>query len=254
MSKQTFITLSGITTFVLLTVTSLWIAASTNGNASVVDVKTPATEALKVTLSSDNLITLKGEVTQDSVDKTLKAFYSKFDVKTPIYFFIDTPGGEVESGLILAQFLKATSQNVICIAKQAQSMGFLLLQSCKIRGVTDATILMAHELGTGLPQYSILPDLRRLLNELENVQDYLNSIMAERIGITTKELQAKMTPMWITHGGKLSVKLNLADRIYLPICTKELFESKVDGPVETIAASMAGTLAGPADKISGCPL
>lgn len=253
MNKSSIAAITGLMVGITITIAS-WVAYSSKAPETILlPIDSQESSILTITLDLNNLVTLKDEVTPTTVNKALKEFYSKFNSKEPIYFFIDTPGGDVESGLVLAQFLKATSQNVICIAKQAQSMGFLLLQSCKVRYVTDATLLMAHELGTGLPAYIILPELRRFVAELEHEQDYLNDIMASRIGITTQELQAKMTPMWITHGGKAAVKLNLADKVVYPICTKELFDSVVGGPLNEIEAQMTGIRALPTE-VSGCPL
>lgn len=206
-----------------------------------------------VTLTSDNLVILDGEVTGDSVTATLKSLYSKSETtKEPIYLFIDTPGGEVQNGLVLSQYLRATTQNIVCIAKQAQSMGFVLLQSCKVRGVTDSTILMAHELAGQIDQYMTLPLMRQSLAEMEGLQNYLNRLMTDRIGITVEAFRAKLTPMWETYDGKVAVQENLADVEILPVCSKELYEKMRQ--IEIPQFFMGQGLPPKVTLISACPL
>lgn len=206
----------------------------------------------KVTLTENNLVVLNEEVTEQSVIKVLTSLYTKYDSKEPVYLFLDTPGGEVYAGLTLSEYLRGTSQNIICIAKQAQSMGFVILQSCKTRLVMDSTILMMHEIAGELQGYITLPQLRVELKEWEMLQDYTNRLVTDRIGISTYSLKSLMAPMWETYDGKIAVQENIADGVVFPVCSKDLYLKKISKEIPV--TFMGTTIGNQTVQISACPL
>lgn len=67
-----------------------------------------------------------------------------------ILFEINTPGGEIDSGWEIMKAIEDSKAPVTCVVDgNAESMGFMILQSCQTRMMTPRSKLMAHEPGLG---------------------------------------------------------------------------------------------------------
>lgn len=118
-----------------------------------------------------------------------------------IIFEINTGGGEVPAGFMISKAIEASPVPVICVVdKEAQSMGFYILQSCPIRYMTKRSVLMAHEISYSITYAGQTNEWENVYNEIK----FENKAMAEHIAkhlknMTPEQLLAKIAGghMWI---------------------------------------------------------
>ncbi len=143
-------------------------------------------------LLKDRIIMLSGEV-NDQVASTVVAqllFLEAQDPDKDIYFYINSPGGVITSGLSMFDTMNYIKPDVvtICIG-QAASMGAFLLSSGakgKRYALPNARI-MIHQPSGGAQGQST--DIQIQAQEIQRLKDTLNEIMAENCGKTAKELE-----------------------------------------------------------------
>lgn len=122
---------------------------------SIVPASTMSKESNKdtVVLSADNVIVLNDAVTSDSVSKVIakakeldakESLISKVKGKKPIYLFLNTPGGSIQSGLELVEALEGLGRPVHTITLFAASMGFQIAQHLGDRLILKNGVLMSH--------------------------------------------------------------------------------------------------------------
>lgn len=105
-----------------------------------------------ITLSSSNTIVLNGEVSEESVGTVImEARKLDFELGSymgsgkPLYLFLNTPGGEVQSGLQLIEALNSLNHTVSTVSMFSASMGFQIVQGLNgERLVLNNSILMSH--------------------------------------------------------------------------------------------------------------
>lgn len=103
-----------------------------------------------IVLTSSNTIVLSDVVTSQSVGEIVEKVSSMNSGITnkltnrPIYLFLNTPGGEVDSGLQLIEVLKAQGRPVHVITSFAASMGFQISQNLGRRYILQSGVLMSH--------------------------------------------------------------------------------------------------------------
>lgn len=165
----------------------------------------------KVVLTVDNTATLTTAVTDTSVNYAIDTLDS-LDKTKPRYLLIESPGGEVIAGLNLVEYLRSDAgKGVICIANKAASMAFVTLQSCETRLVTQTTLLMSHGVSGGLS--GDLHTIEQQLKFMEQLENMLFNLIANRLGITVEALKAKQRPEWWMVGSEEALKNNAADGV-----------------------------------------
>jgi ATP-dependent protease ClpP protease subunit len=218
---------------------------------------TSADESVRiVVLSSSNTVVLNSVVDGDSVGNALEqirkldheggslwahARYMVHGAKAadPIYLFLATPGGSVESGLELIEGVNGMVRPVETITSFAASMGMQIAQSVKgDRLILEHGIMMSHR-GSG--------EFSGQFGGSEPSQSFNRyRIWAQRLKEmdeqTVKRTNGKQTlasyqraydqELWVT--GSEAVKQGYADRI-----TKVRCDSSLDG-VETHTISFMG--------------
>ena len=135
---------------------------------------------------------LSGEV-NDQVASTIVAqllFLEAQDPDKDIYFYINSPGGVITSGLSMYDTMNYIKPDIvtICIG-QAASMGAFLLSSGtkgKRYALPHARI-MIHQPSGGAQGQST--DIQIQAQEIQRLKDTLNEIMAEQTGKTAKRLE-----------------------------------------------------------------
>ena len=143
-------------------------------------------------LLKDRIIMMSGEV-NDQVASTIVAqllFLEAQDPDKDIYFYINSPGGVITSGLAMFDTMNYIKPDIvtICIG-QAASMGAFLLSSGtkgKRYALPNARI-MIHQPSGGAQGQST--DIQIQAEEIQRLKDSLNGIMAENCGKKAAELE-----------------------------------------------------------------
>ena len=143
-------------------------------------------------LLKDRIIMLSGEV-NDAVASSIVAqllFLEAQDPKKDIYFYINSPGGIITSGLSIFDTMNYIRSDIvtICIG-QAASMGAFLL-ACGTKGKRYAlpnARIMIHQPSGGAQGQST--DIQIQAREIQRLKDTLNEILAEKIGKTAKKIE-----------------------------------------------------------------
>jgi ATP-dependent protease ClpP protease subunit len=177
-----------------------------------------APPANAITLTPDNTVVLRGEVTNQSVAAITKSLFSaKSD---HVYLFIDSPGGSIFAGLRLINALSVSPKHITCIANTAISMAFAIFQTCNERLIVDKALLMQHVAAYSLEgqepnNYSFSQFLHRMMIDLDSKQ-------AKRLGMTTQAFREKTRDDWWMWGNE-ALTNKAADRMVQIECSKEMF-------------------------------
>jgi len=143
-------------------------------------------------LLKDRIIMLSGEV-NDAVASTIVAqmlFLEAEDPDKDIYFYINSPGGVVTSGMAMYDTMNYIRPDVatICIG-QAASMGSFLLSSGakgKRFALPHARIMIHQPLGGAQGQAT---DIEIQANEILRMKKELNGILAANTGQSLKKVE-----------------------------------------------------------------
>ena len=143
-------------------------------------------------LLKDRIIMLSGEV-NDQVASTIVAqllFLEAQDPDKDIYFYINSPGGVITSGLSMYDTMNYIKPDIVTICMgQAASMGAFLLSSGtkgKRYALPHARI-MIHQPSGGAQGQST--DIQIQAQEIQRLKDTLNDILAEQTGKTAKRIE-----------------------------------------------------------------
>jgi len=143
-------------------------------------------------LLKDRIVMLSGEV-NDAVASSIVAqllFLEAQDPDKDIYFYINSPGGVVTSGLSIYDTMNYIKPDVrtICIG-QAASMGAFLLSSGakgKRYALPNARIMIHQPLGGAQGQAT---DIEIQAKEILRLKELLNKILAKNCGKSVKTLE-----------------------------------------------------------------
>ncbi|HEX5623807.1 MAG TPA: ATP-dependent Clp endopeptidase proteolytic subunit ClpP [Sulfuricurvum sp.] len=143
-------------------------------------------------LLKDRIIMLSGEV-NDQVSSSIVAqllFLEAEDPQKDIYFYINSPGGVITSGMAIYDTMNYIRPDVctICIG-QAASMGAFLLSSGtkgKRYALPHARIMIHQPLGGAQGQAT---DIEIQAKEILRMKAELNEILAKNCGQTVKKLE-----------------------------------------------------------------
>lgn len=145
-----------------------------------------------------------------------------------IYLYIDSPGGEVTSGLKFAEYLK-TKKNVVCVIKFAASMAFSIAQQgCNTRVITENAIMMQHRMtisGSGTTD-----EWKEYLKGAESLEERLNREDAKRIGVSYEKFKELVKNDYWLFGSKEILAANVADKamtIYIDANISDEFLEKI---------------------------
>jgi ATP-dependent Clp protease protease subunit len=104
--------------------------------------------AKEIVLTKDNSVVLNGAFTGKSVSNLIGEI-QKLDAELksgyPIYLFLNTPGGSIQAGLELFEFIKGVNRPIHTITLFAASMGFQTVQHLGKRYVLEYSVLMSHK-------------------------------------------------------------------------------------------------------------
>lgn len=188
-----------------------------------------------VVLSDSNLLVLGGEVNGESTGaiiakaKELDAKLAKKEYlsgKKPLYLFLNTPGGSIQSGLEMIEALKGIGRPINTVTLFAASMGWQIAQSLDDRLILKNGVLMSHH-AAGEMQGSfggVHPSQmdNRYQLWIDRVRELDEQTVKRTNGKQTYESYTKQydQEMWLT--GTKSVEQGYADRIVLVKCDTSL--------------------------------
>ncbi len=143
-------------------------------------------------LLKDRIIMLSGEV-NDQVASTIVAqllFLEAQDPDKDIYFYINSPGGVITSGLSMYDTMNYIKPDIVTICMgQAASMGAFLLSSGTKgkRYALPNSRIMIHQPSGGAQGQST--DIQIQAQEIQRLKNTLNEILAKQTGKTAKRLE-----------------------------------------------------------------
>lgn len=135
---------------------------------------------------------LSGEV-NDQVASTVVAqllFLEAQDPDKDIYFYINSPGGVITSGLSMFDTMNYIKPDIvtICIGQAASMGAFLLASGTKgKRYALPHARIMIHQPSGGAQGQST--DIQIQAQEIQRLKDTLNEILAEQTGKTAKRIE-----------------------------------------------------------------
>lgn len=166
-------------------------------------------------LLKDRIIMLSGEV-NDQVASTIVAqllFLEAQDPDKDIYFYINSPGGVITSGLSMFDTMNYIKPDIVTICMgQAASMGAFLL-ACGTPGKRYAlphARIMIHQPSGGAQGQST--DIQIQAQEIQRLKDTLNQILAEKTGQKAKQIE-KDTERDNFMSSKEAVEYGLIDKV-----------------------------------------
>lgn len=143
------------------------------------------------------------------------------DPSKPRYLYINSPGGEVITGMRLVNYLQSSEgKGVICIANTAISMAFVALQACETRLVTENAILMSHGLSSSAS--GSIKTIESDLKFSKKLEYLLHRIQSSRIGITIQQLIQHQDPDWWIVGYEEAIKTNVTDGVAQVSCAPSI--------------------------------
>jgi len=166
-------------------------------------------------LLKDRIIMLSGEV-NDQVASSIVAqllFLEAQDPDKDIYFYINSPGGVITSGLSMFDTMNYIKPDIVTICMgQAASMGAFLL-ACGTKGKRYAlphARIMIHQPSGGAQGQST--DIQIQAQEIQRLKDTLNEILAEKTGKKAKQIE-KDTERDNFMSAKEAVEYGLIDKV-----------------------------------------
>jgi len=197
-----------------------------------------------IKLTEGNFVTLRGPINQRSASDFISTL-SKIK-EDNVYIYLMTPGGSIIDGNNIIDYMEAMTENgkkITCIADNAFSMGFVILQACPTRYVKKNSIIMQHQpsFGVGGPMEQVMSRLT-LIKELEKQN---NDMQASRLGLTQQEFHDLYEHDWWLYGSKI-VENKASDAMVKVYC---------DMDVDKTTTIRLDTWFGPLDlEYSVCPL
>ncbi len=187
-----------------------------------------------ITLTSENTLVLNSEVNGDSVGalivkaRELDAALGDnlVTANKPLYLYLNTPGGSVQSGLELIEALKGLKRPVHTVTAFAASMGFQIVENLSNRYVLESGIMMSHRAAGefsgsfGGTTPSQLDQRVRIFTQITKELD--EQTVKRTNGKQTLESYQKSynSELWMT--GRESINRGYSDSMVLVKCDKSL--------------------------------
>ncbi len=173
-----------------------------------------------VEVNSRNLITIRGPIQSDTVTDFIHKT-SNIDSEE-IFIYISSPGGSVMEGLKIVDVIKSLEKSglkINCISDFSASMAFIILQSCPNRMATYSSVLMQHQMSLALK--GNIENIDNYLTFIRDIDDDLDKLQSEKIGISKEEFKKKIINDWWINGPSAKEK-SVVDELVLVSCHKEL--------------------------------
>lgn len=190
----------------------------------------------RIVLTAENTINLSDVIEGGSVsgviskakalDKSGLLSKARGQDKDPIYVFLRTPGGEIQTGLEMLEALKGLNRPVDTVTMFAASMGFQTVQGLGKRYIVENGVLMSHRAKGGFEgefggQKPSQIDSRKNFWE-QRLQEMDEKTVERSNGKQTLESYQKQyaSEMWVT--GRQAVAQGYADEVVQIQCDESL--------------------------------
>lgn len=203
----------------------------------------------EINLTVENTVIFRDEVTSRKSQNAMQKLHNLRlkNPTMPLYLVLDSPGGSIDAGLDLINFVD-TMENVHTISMYAASMAHGFAQSIKgKRFVTKSGTMMAHRASVRMSGQISNGEFESRLKMLRQIVSILEKANAKRIGISLEKYKAKVKDEWWCVG-KSCVDQNIADEVITIKCSDKLISSR---EIQTITNFFGQTRV---VKYSGCPL
>jgi len=201
----------------------------------------------RIILTEKNMVQLKGEINEITAGKVIGDILNirKTNADGKIYLVIDSPGGEVDAGLQLIDFLD-TQSNIIPIAIKAASMASAILESMQERLIIAGSTLMFHRAAGQFSGYFSDGEVESHLAYAKKMILKMEKQNAKRLQLTLEEYRKQVTAeLWMY--GEEAIEKHAADRIVKPVCDANLMS-------KTIQEDRQGLFGSAIIVWSACPL
>lgn len=165
-------------------------------------------------LLSDRKIFIEGEITVDmAVEFTKKILYLNSESDEPITCLINSPGGEINSGLLMYDSIVGSKApvRIICIGR-AYSMGAVLFACANERLMLPNSELMLHQPLLGGSVSGNASSIKSISDSLLKTKAKINKLISIHTGKAEEEID-QATGFDHYFSPKEAIEFNLADGI-----------------------------------------
>ncbi|MEY8428685.1 ATP-dependent Clp protease proteolytic subunit [Lachnospiraceae bacterium 46-15] len=140
---------------------------------------------------SKRLVAIRGEVTEDAaIDFTDKLLELNMESKEPITILINSPGGEINSGLMMYDAIVGSKAPVRMVCRgKAYSMGAILFACANERLMLPNSELMLHQPFLGGNVSGNTSSIKSISDSLLEIKEKLNKLIASHTGRTVEEIE-----------------------------------------------------------------
>lgn len=183
------------------------------------------TVAMESKLMSERRLFIIGEINADSAMDFLKQMMilNLEDNQTPITVFINSPGGEIDNGLLIYDAIVGSKVRTVC-SGCAYSMGAVLFICGKDRVMLPHSKLMLHEPLLGGKIGGNASSIKSISESLLETKIMMNKLLAFHTGRTETEMDV-LTSYDHYFSAQEAVEMGFADKIK---SFKEMMESSHD--------------------------
>lgn len=166
-------------------------------------------------LLSKRILFLDDEINSDSALILMKQLIHLMneDNTTPIHLIIDSPGGEITSGMLLYDFIQSCPCEIEMYALHAYSMAGILFLSGKKRYVFENSTIMLHEPLVGKHSGGSATQIKELSDKLLEKAEALSQIIANRTGKPLDEVKEVLKNDGRYFNSKESIEWGISDEI-----------------------------------------
>lgn len=160
------------------------------------------------------LISISGEITDESaIDFTDKLLELNMESNEPITVLLNSPGGEINSGLMIYDAIVGSKAKVRMICRgKAYSMGAVLFAAAHERFMLANSELMLHQPLLGGRVSGNASSIKSISDSLLETKDKMNKLLASHTGKTVEDIdQATSFDHFFTPGE--AIEFGLCDRI-----------------------------------------
>ena len=193
----------------------------------------------KIILTERNTVSLKGEINMITAGKVIGDILNlrKSNPEGKLYLVINSPGGEIDSGLQLVDFLN-TQKNIIPIAINAASMASAIFESMNERLIIGGATLMFHRAAGTFSGYFSEGEVESRLAYAKKMVLRLEKINSKALHLSLEEYRKQVTvELWMY--GDEAITKHAADRVVEPVCDSSLISKQVSEERQSLFGSVS---------------